>query len=125
MVAYGVRSVAGIAFSMTFNPKSYNLIGTLVALMTAADLEEVVIDSLYSKRIPGDVRATMKSAQTFFGKLGHLAFVVFSLAFIDYLSINTIILFVAFFDGTVFMIAAYVKFGMGGFDKDPITGKEG
>ena len=94
-------------------------------MMIAADLEEVVIDSLFSKRIPGDVRATMKSAQTFFGKLGHLAFVAFSLASIDYLSINTIILFVAFFDGTVCLIAAYIKYVSDGFNKDPIMGKEG
>ena len=40
------------------------------------------------------------------------------------MSINSIILFVAFFDGTVFLVAAIVK-ATSGFEKDAIMGKEG
>ena len=62
MLAYGLRCTAGLLFSIALSPKGYTLIGTLVAMKIAADLEEVVIDSLFSKRLPGDVRAAMKSA---------------------------------------------------------------
>ena len=62
MLAYGVRCAAGLLFCLKLSPKGNTLIGTLVAMKITADLEEVVIDSLFSKRFPGDVRAAMKSA---------------------------------------------------------------
>ena len=86
--AYGTRCICGIAFALAEHPKEEFVILTLVIMKLAGDLEEVVIDSLFAKRIPGDVRAAMKSAQTFFGKLGNLLFVVFSLTTIGHISIN-------------------------------------
>lgn len=81
---------------------------TLVIMMLAANLEEVVIDSLYTKRMPKDVRAAMKSAQTSFGKLGHLFFVFFSLIAIGNWTIGQLMLVIAAFDFSVVLVAIIV-----------------
>ena len=60
--AYGVRAAAGYAFYMTGGPEKVKIIQIVVTLTLSANFEEVVIDSLFSKRLPGDVRAAMKSA---------------------------------------------------------------
>lgn len=121
--AYGLRCIAGVIFALTVNPKDLTVIWTLVVMKLAADLEEVVIDSLFSKRLPGDARAAMKSAQIFFGKLGHLLFVVVSLLTIGKISINVLIMFVALFDGSMVVIAG-VMIAYKGFEEDPIVGTE-
>ena len=60
--AYGLRAVTSIVFYLSASPKDGHVTCTLVCMMLAANLEEVVIDSLFSKRLSGDVRAAMKSA---------------------------------------------------------------
>ena len=72
---------------------------------------------MYSKRIPGDVRATMKSAKTSIGKIGHLGFVLFSLFVIGKWSVSDLMIIIAFFDYSVVAIAIVVSFRRG-FDQD-------
>lgn len=62
MFAFGLRSMMALAFYTTSSPKDMHVTVTLVLMVLAANLEEVVIDSLFSKRLNGDVRAAMKSA---------------------------------------------------------------
>ena len=113
MFAYGLRGLCALAFFMTESPKDMHVVATLVTMMLAANLEEVVIDSMYTKRMPKDVRAAMKSAQTSFGKLGHLFFVLFSLMAIGYWSIGQLMLVIAVFDFSVVIIALAVSLGSG------------
>ena len=54
--------MTALAFYSAASPKDMHVTVALVGMMLAANLEEVVIDSLFSKRLSGDVRAAMKSA---------------------------------------------------------------
>ena len=60
--SYGLRCAAGVAFALTVDPKEFQLIWTLVLMKLAGDLQDVCIDSLFSKRLSGDTRAAMKGA---------------------------------------------------------------
>ena len=62
MFAFGLRGATALAFFYSASPRDMHMTATLVTMMLAANLEEVVIDSMYTKRIPADVRAAMKSA---------------------------------------------------------------
>ena len=59
LLAYGTRCVAGWAFFAITDPMDALVTWTIVAFMLASNFEEVCIDSLFSKRLPGDVRAAM------------------------------------------------------------------
>ena len=74
LLAYSTRAAAGFAFFCISDPMDSIVTWTIVAFMLASNFEEVCIDSLYSKRLPGDIRAAMISLQTFFSKLGHFTF---------------------------------------------------
>lgn len=120
IVAFGLRGATALAFFNAGSPRDMHVTATLVTMMLAANLEEVVIDSMYTKRIPSDVRAAMKSAQTAFGKLGHLTFVAFSLVAIGTWTVGELMLVVALFDFSVVLIAIFVSLG-GGFAEDEET----
>lgn len=60
--SFGLRGLCALAFFLFGSPKETHVVFILVTMMLAANLEEVVIDSLYTKRMPKDVRAAMKSA---------------------------------------------------------------
>ena len=93
-----------------------------MAINMSASLQGVVIDSLYAKRLPGDVRGSMMGVKGLVNNLGHLVFVVFSIVTVDYFnSIHKSMVIVAVFDGSVFfMVMNALLFA--GFDTDEFFG---
>lgn len=61
IVAFGARCATCFLFFFLDSPKGFEPITILVAMTLFANLQEVVIESLFAKRLPGDVRASMKS----------------------------------------------------------------
>ena len=93
-----------------------------MAINMSASLQGVVIDSLYAKRLPGDIRGSMMGVKGLVNNLGHLVFVVFSIVSVDYFnSIHKSMVIVAVFDGSVFfMVMNALLFA--GFDTDEFFG---
>lgn len=83
LLAYGVRCTAGFAFFAINDPMDALVTWTIVAFVLSSNFEEVCIDSLFSKRLPGDVRAAMISLQTFCGKIGHFLFAMIALLTVE------------------------------------------
>ena len=64
-----------------------------------------MIDSLFAKRLPGDVRASLNGVKSLIANLGHLTFVIFSLICVDYYdSIHKSVVIVSMFDGSIFFM---------------------
>ena len=124
MAVFGVRCIACMSFFLLDSPKGDIVIGTFIAISLSASLQQVVIESLFSKRLPGDVRAQMLAVKGVASNLGHLAFVVFSLASIDFFQdIHRSMVFVSLFDATMFFsVSILIIFA--GFDNDFHSGNE-
>lgn len=60
-LAYITRCAAGIAFFSIHDPMSDLVTWAIVGFVLSSNFEEVCIESLYSKRLPGDIRAAMLS----------------------------------------------------------------
>ena len=108
LLAYGTRCIAGIGFFCITDPEDALVTWTIVAFMLASNFEEVVISSLFSKRLPGDVRAAMIAIQTFFGKLGHFAFACIALLTVNKYGIEAGMISVAIADATVVFLTIVV-----------------
>lgn len=57
MATFGLRAVGTMAYFLMDSPHGAIVIFTFIMISMAASLQGVVMDSLYSKRLPGDVRA--------------------------------------------------------------------
>ena len=118
MVTFGVRTIGTMAFFLMDNPNGAIVIFTFIMISLSASLQQVVVDSLYSKRLPGDVRAQMNSVKSVAQNLGHLTFVLFSLATVHWFNdINRSMVFVSMFDATMFFAVAILII-FAGFDND-------
>ena len=122
-VAYGVRCIACFSFFAISDPTQDIVIYTIMAFMLASQFEEVCVDSLLSKRLPGDIRAAMLGLQTFFGSLGHFVFAIIALSTVEKHGITGGILTVAIADATVVVVTVIVSLCRG-FDEDPAAGTE-
>ena len=124
IVFFGLRAVATMSFFMLDSPHGDIVMWTFVAITTTSSLQGIVIDSLYSKRLPGDVRASMQSVKAVVGNLGHLTFVLFSLSAVDYFeSIHKSMCLVSLFDASMFFIVI-IMIIFAGFDNDFYFGKK-
>jgi len=61
LLAYGTRMCAGLSFFFIDNPMDGIVTWTIVAFLLSSNFEEVCIESLFAKRLPGDIRAAMIS----------------------------------------------------------------
>ena len=122
-LAYMTRCIAGFAFFSITDPTQDLVIWTIVLFMLSSNFEEVCIDSLFSKRIPGDIRGAMQGLQEFFGKLGHFTFALIAVLTVEKHGIHTSILTVAIADATMIVIIIIVNFTRG-FDEDPAAGTD-
>ena len=124
MAVFGLRCIGCMSFFLLDNPKGNIVIFTFIAISLSASLQQVVVESLFSKRLPGDVRASMLSVKGVAGNLGHLTFVCFSLAMVDYFNdINRSMVFVSLFDATMFFsVSILIIFA--GFDNDFHSGNQ-
>lgn len=118
MITFGVRTIGTMAFFLMDNPNGEIVIFTFIMISMSASLQQVVVDTMFSKRLPGDVRAQMNSVKSVSENLGHLAFVLFSLASVRWFNdINRSVVFVSVFDATMFFsVAILIIFA--GFDND-------
>ena len=123
LVAFGVRSIAGFCLYSSTDPSSDILMYTIIAYMLSSDFEEVCIDSLFSKRLPGDIRGAMLGLLNFFGKLGHLTFALIAIFTVEKHGIAAGIITVAIFDALMVLITFLVSYTRG-FDEDPAAGTE-
>lgn len=123
LLSFGVRSIAGFGFFALRNPNSGWLTFSVMIFMLASSLEEVCIESLFSKRLPGDIRAAMISLQFFFGKLGHFTFAVIAILTVTKYGIRTGLLAVAIADLSVVVIVFILSY-RGKFAEDPHAGEE-
>ena len=123
ILAYGTRCIAGLGFFFITNPEDALVTWTIVAFVLSSNFEEVCIDSLFSKRLPGDVRAAMIALQTFFGKLGHFTFAVVALLTVEKFGIQAGLISVAICDFSIVVISVVVSLTRG-FAEDPAAGEE-
>ena len=79
MFVYGTRGVAIMAFCFMDSPHGWLSMFTLVTLKLCTSLQAITIDSLYTKRLPGDIRASMLAVKGVFGRFGRFSFLFFSL----------------------------------------------
>lgn len=117
VVAFGVRSIAGFAYFSVTDPSKPIVIWTIVAYMLASNFEEVCIDALFSKRLPGDIRGAMLGLLTLFGKLGHFTFACIAIWTVEKHGITAGIITVAICDAIVVMITFIIGLTRG-FDED-------
>ena len=122
-IAYGVRCVAAFAWYGIRNPNSGWIVWTVVAFTLAGNFQEVATESLFSKRLPGDIRAAMVGLQGFFGKFGHFIFAAFAIMSVDKYGIKAGMLMVALFDLTMTLAIVIVAMCKG-FKNDPAAGEE-
>ena len=124
MLSFGIRCVASFACFTLDSPHGGIVTVTFVAISLSATIQGVVIDSMFSKRLPGDIRASLLSVKALVSNVGHLVFVGISLISIDYFQeINESMIFVGCFDATVFIIVMLTII-LGGYEKDKFFGKE-
>jgi len=123
LVAYGTRCIAGFAFYAIKNPNSEWITWTVVFFMLASNFEEVCMESLFSKRLPGDIRAAMVGLQGFFGKFGHFVFAAFAIMTVEKFGIKAGLLMVALFDLSMVVLITVVACCQG-FKNDPAAGEE-
>ena len=123
ILAYGVRCIAGLGFFFITNPMEPLVTWTIVAFVLSSNFEEVCIDSLFSKRLPGDVRAAMIALQTFFGKLGHFTFAVIALLTLNKYGMQAGMIAVTICDFSIVVISVVVSLTKG-FKEDPAAGDE-
>ena len=122
MLTFGIRCVGTMAFFLLDSPKGAVVIVTFVMISMSASLQGVVMDSLYSKRLPADARASLNAVKSVAQNLGHLTFVCFSLASLDYFNnIHRSMCFVSLFDATMFFAVAILII-FAGFDNDFYSG---
>ena len=123
MVTFGLRGIACMAFFLLDSPNGNIVMWTFVAINMSSSLQGVIIDSLYSKRLPGDCRGAMMGVKGLVSNLGHLTFVAFSIGTIDYFnSIHKSMVIVSLFDASVFF-AVMISLVSAGFDSDEFFGK--
>ena len=123
MITFGLRAIGCLAFFMCDSPNGNLVIWTVVSIKIAASLQSTVIDSLYAKRLQGDVRGSMNGVKSVVSNLGHLTFVCFSLALVDYYdSIHKSMVLVSAFDGMIFFMVFNVII-FAGFEYDTYFGK--
>ena len=92
-------------------------------LLAASNFEEVCMESLFSKRLPGDIRAAMVGLQGFFGKFGHFMFAAFAIMTVEKFGIKAGLLMVALFDLSMVILITVVAC-CHGFKNDPAAGEE-
>lgn len=118
MLTFGLRVIASLAYFVIESPRGNIVYLTLVALTLASTLQATVIDTLYSKRLPGDVRASLKGVKEFMGHLGYIVCALMSLVCVNYFGdIHRVVCFSALFDGSVVFLAA-ITFMVAGFEDD-------
>lgn len=79
LVAFGWRAIAGYGIWALKDPNNDWIIWTVTFFTLAGNFQEVTIDSLFSKRLPGDIRAAMNGLRMFFSKLGHFFFALIAI----------------------------------------------
>lgn len=123
MLTFGLRCIGCMGFFLLDSPHGDIVIWTFISIKMSASLQAVVIDSLYAKRLPGDIRGSMNGVKALVGNLGHLTFVGFSLGCVDYFdSIHKSMVIVSMFDATVFFTVLNVII-FAGFEYDAYFGK--
>ena len=124
MFSFGLRCIACMSFFMLDNPHGRVVNWTFIAIKVSASLQSVMIDSLYYKRLPGDVRGSMIGIKSLVTNLGHLTWVAFSVICIEfYPTIYKSMVLVSLFDASVFFMV-FILIIFAGFDLDQYFGKE-
>ena len=123
ILSYGVRCIAGLGFIFITKPDEALVTWTVVAFVLSSNFEEVCINSLFSKRLPGDVRAAMIALQTFFGKLGHFFFAAIALLTLNKYGMQAGMVAVSICDFSIVVISVIVSLTKG-FKEDPAAGEE-
>ncbi len=104
--AFGVRAVACLAMFVLDTSEGNIVLFTFVMITLNSNLQATVIDSLWAKRLPGDVRGVMQGGKTFVSNLGHITFVVISLLSAEYFDdVMRSIIFCGLFDGSMCFLA--------------------
>jgi len=123
ILMFGMRVIASLAYFVIESPHGDIVVLTLVALTLASTLQSTIIEALFTKRLPGDVRGSLKGVRALFGHLGYIVCAMMSLACVNYFGdIHRVVCFSALFDGSVVFFSA-VAFMIAGFEDDEHTGK--
>ena len=64
MLVYGMRAVAVMAFCFCDSLNDNTAMFTLVMIQTLSNLQAITIESLFTKRLPGDIRGALLGAKT-------------------------------------------------------------
>ena len=124
VLTFGLRVISSLAYFVIESPHGNIVYLTLVVLSLSSSLQSTVIEAVYSKRLPGDVRATLQGVRVLFGYLGYIVCAMVSLACANYFhDIHRVVCFSALFDGSVVFFAA-ITFMVAGFEEDEHMGSE-
>ena len=115
-----MRAVAVMSFTSLRSPSGPFVMFILCSVRALSGLQSITIDSLFTKRLPADVRASMIAVKSICATLGKLLFVVFSQfteTYFDHIFQSMEI--IGLFDAAVFVMLL-VGILMYGFEYDQI-----
>ena len=122
MLVYGMRGVAVMAFCFCDSLNDNTAIFTLVMIQTLSNLQAITIESLFTKRLPGDIRGALTGVKTVCAILGKLFFVGFSqVAYYYFDHVYMSMEIICMFDAAVFALVL-VGILMYGWDYDVAIG---
>lgn len=73
-IAFGVRCIAAMSFTLLKLPDTFFAFVSCSLLILATVVENVSVEVLFMRGMPGDVRGAMNGVFHFFGQLGILFF---------------------------------------------------
>mmetsp|Transcript_5747 Transcript_5747/g.7754 ORF Transcript_5747/g.7754 Transcript_5747/m.7754 type:complete len:218 (-) Transcript_5747:231-884(-) len=124
VLTFGIRCIASLAYFVIDSPHGPIVLFTLIVLKTSNPLQATVIESLFTKRLPGDVRAALQGVRGLFGNLGYAVCACMSLACVEYFEdIQRAVVFAALFDGSIVFFSAII-FVVAGFEEDLHSGQD-
>lgn len=122
ILTFGLRGVACLAMFVLDSPEGNIVLFTFVMITINSSLQGTVVNSLWAKRLPGDVRGVMQGGKTVVSNLGHLSFVLLSLASAHYFEdVQRSVVFCAIMDGSM-CFATIIAFVTANFDHDLYSG---
>ena len=124
VLVYGLRLTSMVSFFFLRVPNDFVAMGTVVVLMCSSYAEQLVIYSLFTKRIPGDLRGAMRGIFYSLGCLGQLLVSQISIYVVDAnYSLSSPFCAIASLDA--FMVFVSLMIGLLGiFDEDKYVGKK-
>ena len=121
---FGIRMISAASFFFLNVPNDFVATLTVVSLICSSYTEQLIIYSMFTKRLPGDIRGAMRGIFYSFGYLGQLLISQVSIYMVnDKYRLSSPLIAVTFLDMNVVFIACYMGL-CGVFDLDQTVGEQ-